>query len=203
MDLRTATTCVAFCGTERIASGSPLHVVLAVKRLADDDENRIIHMFDIDSSEVLEADLRGTVADVAARYADLDRSGGGVDTGESTSPASPRSPGRPKLGVVGREVTLMPRHWDWLASQPGGASVTLRKLVDAARKSGEGAGRARRARDVTFRFISTMAGNEPGYEEAVRALYAGDRGRFETNTSSWSPDVRDHARMIAADAFGE
>ncbi|HZJ02412.1 MAG TPA: DUF2239 family protein, partial [Thermoleophilia bacterium] len=104
-------------------------------------------------------------------------------------------------GVVGREVTLLPRHWEWLNAQPGGASVALRKLVEQARRANEGKDRVRRSQEGAFRFMSAMAGNEPGFEEATRALFAGDRQRFEHHSESWSVDLRDYARALAADAF--
>jgi len=103
--------------------------------------------------------------------------------------------------VVAREVTLLPRHWEWLNEQPGGASVTLRRLVEDARRSTAGETLVRRAREACYRFMNAMAGNEPGFEEALRALYAGDAGRFETLTEVWPVDVRDHARRLAAKGF--
>ncbi len=109
-------------------------------------------------------------------------------------------PGRPKLGVVAREVTLLPRHWDWLAAQPGGASVALRQLVEAARKDPKHQVRA--TRDCLYRFMTVLVGNAPGYEEAIRALYAGERDGFFAHTEAWPPDVRAKLEEMAADAFG-
>lgn len=100
-----------------------------------------------------------------------------------------------------REVTLLPRHWEWLSAQPGGASVALRKLVEAARKDPRE--RARASRDSAYRFLTTLAGDAAGFEDAVRALYAGDRGAFETHTATWSADVRDHALRLAEPGFGD
>ena len=114
---------------------------------------------------------------------------------------APRGPGRPKLGVVAREVTLLPRHWDWLAAQPGGASVALRKLVEDARKVGGGEDRRRAAQEATYRFMQAMAGDFAGYEDVARALFAGDIGKFEQHSATWPEDVRDHAALLAADAF--
>jgi uncharacterized protein len=105
--------------------------------------------------------------------------------------------------VVAREVTLLPRHWDWLAGQPGGASVTLRKLVEQARKDNEGKDRLRRAREAAYRFLSAMAGNLPGFEEAARALFAGDRDRFAAIVAPWPQDVREHAVKLAARGFDD
>jgi hypothetical protein len=112
-----------------------------------------------------------------------------------------RQPGRPKLGVVAREVTLLPRHWQWLNAQPGGASVTLRKLVELARRSTRDSDRARQAQEAAYRFMTAMAGNEPGYEEATRALFAADRERYEALIRNWPMDVRTYATALAKDAF--
>jgi hypothetical protein len=115
---------------------------------------------------------------------------------EATPTAGPRRRGRPRLGVVAREVTLLPRHWAWLATQPGGASVALRRLVDDARRAGAGRDRARQARDAAYRFMHALAGDLPGFEEASRALFAGDRDRFAAAVASWPPDVREHATKL-------
>src|SRR4051812_26122215 len=112
---------------------------------------------------------------------------------------APRA-GRPRLGVVAREVTLLPRHWDWLATQPGGASAAVRRLVDAARQSNAEKDRVRTAKESAYRFISAMAGNEQGFEEATRALFAGDEVRFAAMSESWPRDVREHARALARQA---
>ena len=106
----------------------------------------------------------------------------------------PRPRGRPSLGVEAREVTLLPRHWEWLAKQPGGASVSLRKLVEAAIRQGRSEGECR---DAAYRFLSVMAGDWPFFEDAIRALYQGDRGRFETHARFWPEAVRNHARALA------
>jgi hypothetical protein len=113
----------------------------------------------------------------------------------------PRGRGRPKLGVVPREVTLLPRHWEWLGAQPGGASVALRKLVDTARAAHVGLDRRRAAQKAAYQFMTAMAGNAGGYEDALRALYAADRGRFEQQTASWPADIRAYTLTLAADAF--
>ena len=112
-----------------------------------------------------------------------------------------KGPGRPRLGVVAREITLLPRHWEWLASQPGGASVTLRRLVEAARAESAQADAIRQAREATYRFMTAMAGNEPGFEEASRALFAGNSAAFTRHTEAWPDDVRDHARRLVGPTF--
>ena len=132
-----------------------------------------------------------------ARSSDLlafdDETGKQVDLGLAVQPpARPR--GRPSLGVEAKEVTLLPRHWKWLAKQPGGASVTLRKLVEAELRKGRS---ARERQDAAYRFLTAIAGDRPGYEEAVRALYADDRARFELLAQHWPQAIRDHARALA------
>jgi hypothetical protein len=109
----------------------------------------------------------------------------------------PRGPGRPKLGVIAREVTLLPRHWDWLGTQPGGASVALRKLVEEARRTNGAKDRRRAAQEAAYRFMSAMAGNLPGFEEATRALFASDRRRLSDLVAAWPADVRDYAIQLA------
>lgn len=119
----------------------------------------------------------------------------------AVEPSVVRGRGRPKLGVVAREVTLLPRHWEWLASQPGGVSVTLRKLVEEARRKYAERDRKRNAQEACYRFLNTMAGDWPGFEEAIRALFAGDRTKFESETATWTADVRDTALQLAAPSF--
>ncbi|MBB3235653.1 DUF2239 family protein [Phyllobacterium endophyticum] len=177
-------TCTAFQGMRKIGAGSPAEVALAVKHARDSGE--AILVFDNATGRQIEFDLRGSDAEIVAR---LEQS-------------EPRRPGRPKLGVTAREVTLLPRHWDWLAAQPGGASVTLRKLVDAARNANGGRERTRQAQEASDRFMMVMAGNEPLYEEAARALYAGDYHSFTDLTEGWPQEVRDHARHLSEPAFG-
>jgi hypothetical protein len=108
-------------------------------------------------------------------------------------------PGRPKLGVTPREVTLLPRHWDWLATQPGGASVALRKLVEEASRNPKAQQRAQR--DAAYRFATIIVGNAPGYEEAIRALYAGQRDEFAAHIEGWPADVRRVLEEMTEDAF--
>lgn len=193
-DMNSLSTCTAFSGFERVAAGPVPDVALAVKERVDREPAALVLVFDDQTGRQLELDLRGSGADVARR---LRRT-----SDREPSPA-PRSAGRPKLGVVAREVTLLPRHWEWLNCQPGGASVALRKLVEAARRTNAGRDRVRTAQEVAYRFISAIAGDLPGYEEATRALFAGDGARFEAQINAWPPDIGSHARKLAADAFAE
>lgn len=186
--------CTAFAGARRIASGELAHVARQAKEAVD--RGGEVLLFDDDTSHTIELEFRGTPEDVVRRLsAPADR------PAKPAPEPAPRGPGRPRLGVVAREVTLLPRHWEWLSSQPGGASVALRKLVDQARRAGEDQDRIRRSQESAYRFMSTMAGNQPGFEEAARALFAGQGERFDQETTSWPPDVRDHARRLAANAL--
>jgi hypothetical protein len=189
--------CTAFAGTRRIASGELAQVARQAKEAVDRGGD--VLLFDDDTSHTIELDFRGTPDDIVRRLsAPVDEPA--KPAAETPEPA-PRGPGRPRLGVVAREVTLLPRHWHWLNSQPGGASVALRKLVDQARRVGDDKDRIRRSQEATYRFMSAMGGNFPGFEEAARALFAANGERFDRETAAWPPDIRDHARRLAAAAL--
>nr|WP_311527103.1 DUF2239 family protein [uncultured Ralstonia sp.] len=197
MDAAAIQSCTAFAGTRRLAGGPVRDVARAVKTHLDAHPDSQVLVFDNASAQPVKFDVRGSVEDVLAR---LNRTAPPA-TEPAESESRPRGPGRPKLGVIAREVTLLPRHWDWLAAQPGGASVTLRKLVEDARRAAEGADRRRTAQEAAYRFMSAMAGNAPGFEDATRALFAADAVAFESLTRSWPADVRDFARGLAHAAF--
>ena len=193
--------CTAFNGNQLIASGNLLKVARKVKEIIDLDEQTSILIFNDDTSELVEVDFRGTMKDVLERLKTATAEGESANSSSDTDQRSQRGPGRPKLGVVSREITLLPRHWDWLNSQPGGASVALRKLVEKARRVNSSKDRVRQSKEVAYKFMSAMAGNFPGFEEATRALFAGDSVRFNSLVESWSIDIRDHARKLSEAAF--
>ncbi len=175
------TLVTAFAGQRCIIAGRLGNVIAGIKETHDLGANVLV--FDDATALPVELDLRGSLRDAADRLA---------------APAA--APGRPKLGVTAREVTLLPRHWEWLAEQPGGASVALRKLVEEARRSDSKA-QVRAAQTALNRFMSAMAGNLPGFEEAGRALFSGDKAGFERETRGWPDDIRDYARRLAQPAF--
>jgi hypothetical protein len=188
--MHSSGTVTAFAEGRLVASGSKAEVGRAIKGTGADAANGTILVFDDETGAQVDLDLRL------------------VEPEPSNMPVAAEEPegkraGRPKLGVVAREVTLLPRHWDWLASQSGGASVTLRKLVEAARRAEGDQGASRRAREAADRFMGAMLGNAPHYEDASRALYRGDRERFQELTQAWPADLRDYARRLAAPSFGE
>lgn len=214
------TPCSAFEGSHCIATGELRAVAMAAKAAIDkasDSQNALpVLIFSDATSEVIELDWRGSLAEFQSRFEQLlaklaRKSGDGeaadMPDASAGAPAAAvaadtaRGPGRPKLGVVAREVTLLPRHWQWLASQPGGASVALRKLVEQARRASEATDRVRHASAVGYKFMSTMAGHEPGFEEASRALFAGDQAGFEAQIAGWPADVQTHLKKILLDAF--
>jgi hypothetical protein len=186
-------TYTAFEGSRRIASGNAAEVALMTKGVVERGGLETVLVFHDATGEQVEWDLRGSDDEVLSR---LTAAGHGVEAA-SESPEVPgpmRGPGRPKLGVVAREVTLLPRHWEWLNGQPGGASVALRKLVEVARRESEERDRIRNATEATYRFMSAMAGDRPGFEEATRALFAGDPGRFDEQIRGWPLDIQDSLR---------
>ena len=183
-EIRTYT---AFVGETLIASGALEAMLPVVKAKFDRDASALFLIFEDQSGRQVDFDLRGTVDEVVAR----------------ALPAPPRTgPGRPKLGVVSREVSLLPRHWDWLEQQPNGASAALRRLVEEARRRNPGKEHARLATAAAGRILSAMAGNLPGYEEASRALYAGNRAHFEELIRDWPRDIRAYIQRLVEDAFG-
>jgi hypothetical protein len=193
-------TFTAFAGKERIASGYLQEVANKVQAKKILYKLAPILIFDDFTGHVVEMDLSRTPEELLRRVEEVERaSQPGSDLAVPTEGS--RGPGRPRLGVVAREVTLLPRHWEWLASQPGGASVALRKLVEVARRTNQEPDRLRHAKEAAYRFMSTMAGNEPGFEEAARALFAGDSDRFARLADNWPVDVATHAKGLAERAW--
>jgi hypothetical protein len=188
----------AFLGPNRLASGPLAEVAIAVMKASGIAAAPPIVIFDDASGRAIDLDLRGTEREIVARLPQP--APDSEATADEAAAPEPRGRGRPKLGVVAREVTLLPRHWDWLATQPGGASVALRKLVEEARRTRGDRDRSRAARDAAYHFMSAMAGDLPDFEEASRALFADDRRRFAGLIAGWPDDVRDHAVRLA---FGD
>jgi uncharacterized protein len=185
----------AFVGSRRLASGLLADVALAVRKASKSSGTEPIVVFDDATGRPIDLDLRGTEQEVVAR---LLLSTPDLETTDEAPASEPRGRGRPKLGVVAREITLLPRHWEWLGTQPGGASVALRKLVAQARRAGSDQDRRRAARDAAYHFMSAMAGDLPGFEEASRALFADDHRRFGELIAAWPGDVRDHIIKLAS-----
>jgi hypothetical protein len=178
----------AFSDSKKIASGRRLaDVAVEAKDYLMKHARASVLIFDDATSKQVEIDFRGSKDDVRERVVEGEPVGAG--------------PGRPKLGVIAKEVTLLPAHWDWLGLQPGGASVTLRRLVDDARKKNAGRDEIRQAQDAAYKFMTVMAGDLANYEEALRALYAKDKTKFKAMIADWPKDVRDHSMKLASAAF--
>lgn len=218
--------CTVFAGSRCLAVGPLKDVALIAKTSFDESAAGVtpipVLIFDDATSDIVELDWRGTDDEFAARFELRTRGNTGAsehplanaldasppdeatpNASERTRATVPRGPGRPKLGVVAREVTLLPRHWEWLGTQSGGASVALRKLVEVARRACEVKDRIRLACAVGYKFMATMAGHERGFEEASRALFAGDQAGFEALISAWPRDVQTHLKKILVAAFLE
>jgi Uncharacterized protein conserved in bacteria len=179
----------AFDGTTRVASGALAVVAERCKARLDGEPHASPIIYDDSTGRPVDVDYRGTTHDVLARLAAAE-----------PAPAR-RGPGRPKLGVVAREVTLLPRHWEWLAAQPGGASVALRRLVEHASRENVEADRSRQVAEAVDRVMLALAGDLAGYEEASRAFHRRDAERFNAQTAAWPVDVRDYVRGLAAAAL--
>ncbi len=182
--METESLFVAFAGPRQVAAGTLQNVLPALKRRFDKDSGDLVLVFDVETGRQVDFDLRGSLEDVLERAA----------------PPQQRGPGRPKLGVTGREVSLLPRHWDWLEQQPTGISGAIRRLVEQAMKQQPGKERARRVRAALSQLLSSVAGDRPNYEEATRALFAGDTAAFEDLVKKWPKDIRDFAVERAQEA---
>lgn len=177
-------TYTAFAGPRRLAAGPLRDLLPVLKKRFDRDGADIVLVFEDETGSQVDFNLRGSLDDVLDRHA----------------PTTRRAPGRPRLGVKSREVTLLPRHWDWLEQQPKSISATLRRLVDQAAKTETGPARAKRIRAALSHVLTALAGDRPNYEEACRALFAGRTSQFETLIAHWPKDIRDYARQRAAEA---
>lgn len=186
MDDSTAYT--AFLGERLVATGDLRTVLVGVKADADARPEAMILVFDDRTGRQVEFDLRGSIEEVLAR----------VDI-TATRPG----PGRPRLGVVAREVTLLPRHWEWLETRPNGASAALRRLVDEARKREPEKERSRLAKEAAGKAMWNLAGDLPGFEEASRSLFAGDHERFRKCVAGWPDDIREYIERLAEGAWSD
>ncbi|WP_338524446.1 DUF2239 family protein [Pseudomonas batumici] len=198
----------AFEAHRLLRSGPLAEVAPAIKTAIENGSANPILVFDDATGRVIDLDLRGTEAEILERLSQPPQASAGRYRPGPSEPAQPakdeaaepRGRGRPRLGVVSREVTLLPRQWDWLATQPGGASAVLRRLVDDARRNGGALQQRRAAQEATYQFMLAIAGDLPGYEEATRALFADDRAALEQRIETWPEDIRAHVMRLAPGA---
>ncbi len=175
----------AFIGPRRLASGPLNQVALAAKKAIDRGARQPVSIYNDSTGRAIDIDGRGSDSELLTRLA------------QPASPPPPRGRGRPKLGVVAREITLLPKHWQWLGSQPGGASVAIRKLVETARRANQERDEFRQRQEAAHHFMSAMAGGLTNFDEASRALFANDEKRLRELIDSWPADIRDHALKLA------
>ena len=197
MDIKESYT--AFADQQYLIRGDLVQVATQVKKLVDSNDSRSLLVFVDQNGLQMDLDLRGDLKHVLAWIESAKNGSSKIAT--EPAPTPKRAPGRPRLGVVGHEVTLLPRHWQWLKAQPGGASIALRKLVDRARTDNSRLDQVRISKENTFRFMNAIAGNEPGFEEASRALFAGNKNDFYTQTHGWPKDVLDFVSNLASDSW--
>jgi hypothetical protein len=205
MDAYSSKPATAFEDHRRLLSGPLIEVALAVKTAIDRGSLKTFLVFDDATGRVIDLDLHGSKAEIVERLSTPPRPSSGryVSCENKTSQplrdeeSGARGPGRPKLGVVAREVTLLPRHWEWLAAQPSGASAALRRLVEEAKRVGAGRQQRRAAQAAAYHFMQGIAGDLPGYEEATRALFADDRVKLEQCIAPWPQDIRAYALRLA------
>lgn len=194
--------CTAFTGRRLLISGSLADVAIAVARSVGTADAVLV--FDDATGGVIDLDLRGSDAEILQRLSEPPRSSvgryrpkAGATAGAGATEDGQKTRGRPKLGVVAREVTLLPRQWEWLAHQPGGASAALRRLVEDARKAVHPRQQRRAAQEAAYRFMQAIAGDLPDYEEATRSLFADDRAALEERIAPWPEDIRAYAMRLA------
>lgn len=184
----------AFGNEKLIAHGSLDEVVLKIKRWNDKNTTASLLVFNDFTGKTMEFDLRGSEKDVLQKIE--------MFIPQDVSAVSP-GPGRPKLGVITREVSLLPQHWEWLASQPEGASAALRKLVEGAKKNLVMKESVKQVQERAYKIMSILAGDLPQYEEALRSLYRKNEENFKQHIAMWSPDIKDYVIKIAAPVFAE
>jgi hypothetical protein len=162
-------TLTIFLKNEVVAHGAPEQVVPKMRELQPLERTSDLLAFDDETGKQIDLDLRPEAEPLPRR-------------------------GRPALGVEAREVTLLPRHWEWLAQQRGSASATLRKLVEEALKKGRS---PKDHHDTAYRFLHVMAGDLPYFVDAVREIYAGNKVGYDHFSHDWPRDIRDHGRRLA------
>lgn len=186
-------TYTAFIGHKLLAHGDLVKVALKIKRKLKDDPDADILIFSDLTGKQMDFDLRGTDKELEERLQKF----------VAEEPVnSNQGRGRPKLGVVAREVSLLPRHWEWLSTQTGGASAAIRRLIEDARKKTSGRDTIKQSLERTHAFMTAIGGNLPGYEEALRALYAKDGRKFQKHVNEWPTHIKDHTHKLSAAAFG-
>lgn len=181
-------TLTAFLQRRQIAHGNLSEILQQIK--ATPIGNESVFIFNDQTGKRLDIHPHGDEASALAAYPELAEQ-------QPEESATVKTRGRPKLGVSAKEVTLLPRHWEWLATQPGGASATLRRLIEQARKASEPADNKRRRHESAYQFMHEVAGDLPEYETCLRALFADDETAFNAAMTDWPQDIRRYAATLA------
>ncbi|MDB5050547.1 MAG: hypothetical protein JWO30_3618 [Fibrobacteres bacterium] len=189
--MENVNTYTAFEGHKLVSQGPLPEVILGIKRRIGKAENSSTLVFSDATGNTMDFNFQGTEKDVLKRLEVFVREDGPESSG----------PGRPRLGVVSREVSLLPRQWEWLASQSGGASAVLRRLVDEAKKKSLEGNSIKQIQEKAYKFMFAVAGDLKGYEEAIRALYKKDKKNFLLQMEDWPHDVKAHALDLANPVF--
>lgn len=190
--MNTKETYTVFEKHSLLFRGTLREVVLKVKKHLGKEANSLVLIFSDTTGKTMDVNFQGNEKEVLKRLEVYFAQDEEKDT---------VGPGRPKLGVISREVSLLPRHWEWLANQPGGASSALRKLVDEAKGNPASASNVKQLQERAYRFMSVVAGDLAGYEGALRALYRGDHKNFSLHIREWPKDVKAHLLQMTRPIF--
>ena len=184
----------AFDGSVLLFRGGLKEVVLNIKEHLGRSENSSVLIFSDLTGKTMDFSFHGSKQDILKRLEKYTF---------TEEPKEPSGPGRPKLGVVSREISLLPRHWEWLATQSGGASATIRLLVEEARKKSSNISSIKQMQERAYQIMSVLAGDLQGYEEALRALYKKDSKVFFTHVKRWPIDIQKYLNEITKPVFEE
>lgn len=182
----------AFEGTDLLFRGNLKEVVLSTKTYLGHRQNTSVLIFCDVTGKTMDFNFHGSKQDVLRRLEKYTL---------AEEPKEPTGPGRPKLGVISREISLLPRHWEWLATQAGGASATIRLLVEDARKKSSDISSVKQMQERVYQIMFVLAGDFQGYEEALRALYKRDSNAFFRNVKSWPKDIQKYLSEVAIPVF--
>ncbi len=193
--MQTDNTYTAFEGAKIVSRGLLISVVSNVKRKLTNNANCNVFIFSDLTGKLMDFNFQGTEKEVLKRLEVF------IEDPKSKESNSTSGPGRPKLGVISREISLLPRHWEWLATQSGGASATLRKLIEEEMKKTNSSHSVKFAEERTYKFMTVIGGDFKGYEEAIRALYKKNKENFLANIKEWSPDIRSYVIELVQPIF--
>lgn len=182
--MNTKNTYTAFVGNTRLITDSLLNVALAIKNQQHDSAPILI--FEDQTGKQIDVNITGSESDIQQRYAELE---------------TVKKVGRPKLGVISREITLQQKHWDWLDLQNSSASAVIRKLIDQELNNAQSESNIMMTKQTTDRFMSAMLGNMPNYEEATRALYQGNKEGFLELIQDYPNDLKEYLNLRTVNIF--